>query len=109
MGHLKGDDGAISHHGVWKAQKNLISKGIKTLCLEEILERVWHRKIHPELQEMEHMKEILCERRLNIVKHIKSEPWSMRQLYKVLISLKKKKCCDPQGYINELFQYDSLG
>ena len=110
MGNLKGDDGAISHHGVWKAQKNLISKdkqcnpmaikdssgnfktnpkGIKTLCLEEILERVWHRKIHPELQEMEHMQEILCERRLNIVKHIKSEPWSMRQLYKVLISLKQ--------------------
>ena len=61
MAHLKGDDGGISHHGVWKAQKNLISKdktcnpmaikdssghlitnpeGIKNLCLEEILERV---------------------------------------------------------------------
>jgi hypothetical protein len=64
MGHLKGDDGAISHHGVWKAQKNLISKdkqcnpmaikdssghlitnpeGIKNLCLEEILDRVRHK------------------------------------------------------------------
>ena len=28
---------------------------------------------------------------------------------KVIYSLKKKKCCDPQGYINELFQHDSLG
>ena len=33
----------------------------------------------------------------------------MAQLDKVLKSLKKKKCRDPQGYINELFQYDSLG
>ena len=58
---------------------------------------------------MQRLKEILCEKRLKIVKNIKSEPWSMGQLDKVLISLKKKKCRDPQGYINELFQYDSLG
>ena len=124
IGHLTGDDGAISHHGVWKAQKTLLSKDkhcnpmaikdssghlITNPCLEEILDRVRHRKIHSELQEMQQLKEILCERRLNIVKHIKNEPWSMGQLEKVLILLKKKKCCDPQMYINELFQYDSLG
>ena len=100
MGHLKGDDGAISHHGVWKAQKTLISKdkqcnpmaikdssghlitnpeGIKNLCLEEILDRVRHRKIHPELQEMQQLKEIFCERRLNIVKHIQSEYEPVRE------------------------------
>ena len=33
----------------------------------------------------------------------------MDQLDKVSCSLKKKKCHDPQGYINELFQHDSLG
>ena len=43
------------------------------------------------------------------MKHIKSDIWTMTQLDKVLRSLKKKKCCDPQGYINELFQYDSIG
>ena len=111
MGHLGGDDGAISHHGVWKAQKNLFPKdkqcnpmalkdssgqiitnpaGIKKLCLEEILDRVRHRKIHPELIELQHLKERLCEKRLDLVKHIKSEPWSMAQLDKVLKSLKKK-------------------
>ena len=130
MGYLRGDDGAVSHHGVWKAQKTLIpthkqgnpmalrnesgqiitsQEGIKKLCLEEILQRVRHRKIHPELKELQQMKEILCEKRLNLVKHIKSDIWTMNQLDKVLCSLKKKKCCDPQGYINELFQHDSLG
>ena len=60
MGHLKGDDGGVSHHGVWKAKNSLISngkdskpmalfdktgnlitnsEGIKKLCIDEILER----------------------------------------------------------------------
>ena len=82
---------------------------IKKLCLEEILQRVRHRKIHPELKELQQLKEILCEKRLNLVKHIKSDIWTMNQLDKVLCSLKKKRCHDPQGYINELFQHDSLG
>jgi hypothetical protein len=115
---------------VWKAQKTLIKKDkectpmalkdsseqlitnparIKKLCLEDILNRVRHRKIHPELQELQQLKEILCEKRLDLVKHIKSKTWSMAQLERMLSSLKKKKCRDPQGYINELFQYDSLG
>ena len=114
MGHLGGDDGAISHHGAWKAQKNLFPKdkqcnpmalkdssghkitnpaGIKKLCLEEILDRVRHRKIHPELIELQHLKERFCEKRLDLVKHIKSEPWSMAHLDKVLKSL-KKNCVD---------------
>ena len=33
----------------------------------------------------------------------------MAQLKRVWSSLKNKKCRDPQGYINELFQYDSIG
>ena len=91
MGYIKGDDGAVSHHGVWKAQKTLIPKdtqcnpmaikyitgqlitnpeGIRKLSLEEILDRVRHRKIHPKLQEMQQFKEILCNKRLNLVKHM---------------------------------------
>ena len=51
-------------------------EGIKKLCLEEILQRVRHRKIHPELKELQQLKEILCEKRLNLVKHIKSDIWT---------------------------------
>ena len=59
MGHLKGNDGGVSHHGVWKARNSFISngkeckpialldksgniisspEGIKNLCINEILE-----------------------------------------------------------------------
>ena len=113
MGHLKGDDGGVSHHGVWKARNMVISndkesrpialydksgnlitnsEGIKNLCLEEILERVRHRKIHPNLEELQKLKEILCQKRLDLAKHIKSKPWSLEDLEKVLQQLKKKKC-----------------
>ena len=130
MGHLKGEDGGVSHHGVWKAKNRVISndkecrpmalydksgnlitnsEGIKNLCLEEILERVRHRKIHPNLKELQSLKEILCQKRLDLAKQIKSKPWNLKDLEKVLQQLKKKKCRDPQGYLNELFQSEAAG
>ena len=130
MGHIKGDDGAISQNGIWKAkniiipndkssipvalkdkQNNIISnpEGIKQLCLDEILERLRHRKIHPDLIELQRLKEILCQKRIDIAKHIKSKQWNMKELEKVLNSLQKKKCRDPQGFLNELFKNASAG
>ena len=50
------------------------------------------------------LKEILCKKRIDKVKHIKSEPWSMQELDRVLNSLQRGKCRDPQGFINELFE-----
>ena len=103
MGHLTGDDGAVSHHGVWKARNSLIPddkqckpialkdklgnlisspEEIKKLCLEEILERVRHRKIHPALKELQQLKEYLCYTRLNLAKHKKSASWDMNHLTK---------------------------
>ena len=130
MGHMTGDDGAIVHSGVWKAKNsvyennknnvpvalkdkkgNLITnpEGIKKLCLEEILERLRHRKIHPDFSELQVLKEVLCHKRLEIARHRKSEPWTIKELNTMLQSLQKKKCRDPQGYINELFQSESAG
>ena len=130
MGHLVGDDGGVSHHGVWKARNSLISndkqhnpvalkdkagntisnpEGIKKICLEEILERVRHRKIHPRLRDLQHLKEELCAKRLNIAAHRKSAPWTMQHLERVLKLLKRRKCRDPQGYLNELFKYEAAG
>ena len=70
------------------------------MCLEEILERVRHRKIHPNLKEFQSLKEVLCQKRLDLAKQIKSKPWNLKDLEKVLQQLKKKKCRDPQGYLN---------
>ena len=85
------------------------SEGIKKLCLEEILERVRHRQIHPDLKDLQALKELLCQKRLDLVKHVKSKPWNLQDLDKVLQQLKKKKCRDPQGYINELFKSKAAG
>ena len=112
MGHLRGDDDAISHHGVWKARDNLFSngkesnpialkdihgnlvtntEGIKNLCLDEILKRLRHREIHPNLKELQTLKETLCQKRIDLARQIKSEPWTMKQLEEVLKVLKNKK------------------
>ena len=69
LGHITGEDGGISTHGLWRAKKNLIpnDKGgnpvalkdksgnlitspeaIKKLCLDEMVKRLRHRKINPE-------------------------------------------------------------
>ena len=112
MGHLRGENGATSHHGVWKAQDRLFSNGkesnpialkdkhgnlvtnpeaIKKLCLEEILERVRHRKIHPNLEELQILKETLCQKRLDLARQIKSEPWTMKKLEDVLKNTEKQE------------------
>ena len=66
-------------------------EGIKKMCLNEMVERLRHRQMHPNLLEVQHLKEKLCKKRLEMVKHIKSEHWSFEQLTKVLGSLKNGK------------------
>ena len=130
LGHIKGDDGGINTNGLWKAKNNLIPKdklhnpvalfdkkgnlitnpeGIKQLCLEEMVERLRHRKIKPDLIQLQHLKEKLCKKRLELAEHKKSEPWTHKQLDKVLSSLKNGKCRDPEGLINELFKHGVAG
>ena len=130
MGHLTAEDGGVSHHGIWKAKNaivpndkkispaamkdkkgNLITspEGIMKMSMEEILERLRHREIRPDLVELKILKEDLCRRRIDIIKHIKTSPWTMEELDKVLNSLQNKKCRDPQGFINELLKHASAG
>ena len=85
---------------------NLITnpEGIKKMCHDEIVERLRHRKIHPNLIHLQRLKEMLCNKRINLAKHMKSAPWTKQQFKKVLNSLKNGKCRDPKGFINELFK-----
>ena len=46
---------------------------------------------------------------LQYCKNKKCDPWSMADLESVLSSLKKNKCRDPTGLINELFSTESAG
>ena len=130
LSHITGDDGGINTNGLWKAKLNLIPKdksnnpvalkdnkgnmitnpeGIKKLCVDEITERLRHRPIHPNLIELQLLKEKLCKKRIEIAKHIKTKPWLLKDLDRVLQKLKNGKCRDPQGFINELFKRDVAG
>ena len=60
-------------------------EGIKTICLDKMIER----PIHPELVQLQFMKEKLCHQRINIAKHIKTKPWTEEDLESVLKRLKR--------------------
>ena len=130
LGHITGDDGGISTHGIWKAKNNLIpndkggnpvalkdKKGnmisspeaIKKLCLEEMVERLRHRTINPDLVHLQKLKEQLCKKRIELVKHVKSAHWTVHDLEKVLKTLKNGKCRDPTGLVNELLKPNVAG
>ena len=79
------------------------------MCLEEMKERLRHRIINPELVYLQEMKEKHCEKRVEADKHMKSEPWTLNQLEKVLKSLKNGKSRDPDRLCNELFQSGVAG
>ena len=55
------------------------------------------------------MKEQLCQKRIELTKHIRTIPWTYQEFEKVLKSLKNGKCRDPKGLINELFKPDVAG
>ena len=109
LGHVTAEDGGINTHGLWKAKHNIIPndkennpialkdnkgnmitcpEGIKQMCIKEMVERLRHRKMHPDLLEMQHVKEKLCKERLDMAKHMKSKHWTLDELIKVLGSLK---------------------
>ena len=130
MGHLTAEDGGINHQGVWKAKSDVVPsdkihtpvalkdgkgnwitnpEGIKNFCLQEVEKRLRHRDIRPDLKPLKRLKEELCQKRLEVVKNTKSEPWTMEELEQVLHSLQKNKCRDPHGFVNEVFKYASAG
>ena len=78
--------------------------GIKELCLNEMVHRLRHRKIHPKLVKLKVLKELLWKKRLKLARNRKTHSWKAYELKKVLIGLKNNRCCDPQGLINEVFK-----
>ena len=118
LGHITGDDGGVSAGGLWKAKKKIIPndkshnptavrdkeghlicnpEGIKRVYLQEMLKRLRHRSSNPNLVQLQQMKENLCKKRIEIAKHIKSEPWTSHQLELVLKSLKMESVETQRG------------
>ena len=83
--------------------------GLKKLYLETFIWRLRERPMKPDLVEIKKVKEELFKAILKICKTNRSKPWTLQDLEKTLSGLKKNKCRDPKGLINELFSTEVAG
>ena len=109
FGSLTGDDGGINITGMWSMKNKLFPKNSanvpivlkdkegnfltdpeanKEYALESIVERLRHRPNHPNVdEEIYQMKEELAEKKIKLYKLIKSNPWTQKEVFKILNSL----------------------
>ena len=123
-------DGSMAMSGVWKIKKKIFPKHTKALPIAKIgptgrlvsspaelknlylstyKHRLRHRPIKPGFQQLKLLKEELCSKRLQLVKLKPHEPWTNKELVKVLQSLKNNKSRDPHSLINEIFKPGVIG
>ena len=123
-------DGSTNINGMWKLKKkvfpkhqpslpsakkdskgNLISshEELKDLYLSTYKNRLRHRPIVPEMEELKKLKETLCSKRLEMASLRKSNPWTEKDLNRVLSKLKNNKSRDPHQLIREIFKPDVIG
>ena len=90
---------------------NMISNhmGLKHLYLETYKHRLRNRPILEDLQGLKDLKMKLFDLRLDISKSCHTKPWDMKQLEKVLNSLKMNKARDPLGWVNDIFKEEVAG
>ena len=84
-------------------------KGLKQLYLETFVWRLRDRPIRPDLADIETLKSQLFKSILKSCMNKKTQPWTMYELESVLSGLKRDKCRDPKGLINELFLPETAG
>ena len=126
---LSKSNGEMSRIGAWEVKKNICprpqdppmakkdSKGnlitvpmnIKKLYLECFEDRLRNREMLPWLQDLREVKEDLWNRRFELLSQIETPDWDVKQLTKVLKSLKRNKARDPLGWTNELFMPENAG
>ena len=82
---------------------------LKKLYLDTFTHRLRERPIKKGFEEIQKLKEELCEKRLKISKHNKSVDWEMKDLEKALTRLKANKARDPLGIANEVFKNKVAG
>ena len=130
FGALSGSDGSLCSNGIWKLKKKIFPKKQKSfpvvkknqfgrlvsnpeelrcLYLQTFKNRLRHRKIKDEFLEIQSLKEMLCKKRLELVKLEEIPDWKISDIDKVLSSLKKNKSRDPHQLINEIFKPGVIG
>ena len=123
-------DNSASTTAMWKWKKSLFPKNkqtapmgvkdkdgrmrIKNNQIKRIYEgeykyRLRARPLLPELQGLDSLQNTLFEKRLQSVSRIKTPPWTVGELNKVLSSLKVGKAPDPSGLICDIFKTNVCG
>ena len=125
----KTDEGRLDQTGFWRLKKklcpperdppmakrdldgNIITapEALKTLYLTTYSDRLKHRKMKPELQDIFDLKTRLWEMQLYLLERNNSKDWTTQCLEKALSSLKSNKTMDPNGMPNEIFKKDAIG
>ena len=90
---------------------NLITsnENIMEAAMDVYRKRLENRPMKGNLTHIKEAKETLCQKVLNLAKNIKTPPWEMKDLEKVLKDLKKQKSRDPMGLANDIFRPEVAG
>ena len=127
--NLSDTEGRFSRSNMWQIKKKLCprilplpiakrdEKGmmitnqslLKKLYTETYQFRLRSRTILPHLERLKYLREKLFYERLRKAEINKSNDWSMKELEKVLNSLKEGKSSDPRGLVNDLFRLENIG
>ena len=90
---------------------NLVTapNALKKLYLDTYVDRLNHRVMKTDLKDIFILKTLLWNSRLCELEAKPSVDWNMRQLDKVLQTLKNRKAIDPNGMLNEVFKGGYIG
>ena len=127
---IGGNNGNLSHQGIWKIKKKYFPKvkpslpagkknlkqqlitnpaELKELYLQTFKYRLRHRPAQPGFESLLEIQNELFKLRLELSKQEKTPAWKMSDLEEAISSLKNGKCRDPEGIIREIFKEDALG
>ena len=124
---IGGNNGNLSHQGIWKIKKKYFPKmkaslpagkknlkqqlitnpaELKELYLQTFKFRLRHRPPQPGFKNIQNE---LFKLRLELSKQEKTPAWKMSDLEEAISSLKNGKCRDPEGIVREIFKEEALG
>ena len=127
--NVNGNNGNLSHRGVWKLKKKYFPKikptlptgkknlknhlitnpeELKKLYIETFKFRLRHRPAKSNFLEILDLQEELFKMRLELSKKKKTPAWQMKDLEMASRSLKDGKCRDPEGLLREILKRVSL-
>ena len=122
-------EGKLSQIGFWKLKSKLCPRAsdppmakkdehgnlvtapsqLKHLYAATYKHRLRHREMKAEYKDVFILKNHLWMRRLHNLKQKITHPWTIRNIDKVLKSLKNNQSRDPLGMINEVFKHGIIG